>query len=97
MFGGSGNIPSFVPNAFAEHRADVFYPYLSVDKISKRMYDDGAFLAIFFMGTRKTNNMLKAIARTASLKKQAVAQIKRDEKGPTIGKKLAEKMAGRSV
>ena len=47
MFGGSGNIPSFVPNAFAEHRADVFYPTSSVDKVIKTMYDDGAFLAIF--------------------------------------------------
>ncbi len=49
------------------------------------------------MGTRKTNNTLKAIARSASLKKQAGAKLKRDKKGPTIGKKLAEKMAGRSV
>ncbi|KKS53380.1 MAG: hypothetical protein UV82_C0001G0004 [Candidatus Magasanikbacteria bacterium GW2011_GWD2_43_18] len=44
------------------------------------------------MGTRKTNNTLKAIARAASLKKQAAAKIKRDKKGPSAGAKLAEKM-----
>jgi len=47
------------------------------------------------MGTRKVNNTLKSIARAASLKKQSANQIKRDKKGLTAGKKLAEKMAGR--
>jgi len=39
--------------------------------------------------------MLKAIARTASMERASAARIKRAEKGPTIGKKLAEKLAGR--
>lgn len=47
------------------------------------------------MGTRKVNNALKSIARSASLKRQATNKIKRDKKGPSAGKKLAEKMAGR--
>jgi len=70
---------------------------MPVDTTDTIGYDGGAYLAMFFKGTRKTNNALKAIARTASLKKQASAQIKREKKGPTAGKKLAEKMAGRSV
>ena len=47
------------------------------------------------MGTRKVNNALKAKARVKSLKKQAANRIKRALKGPSAGKKLAEKMAGR--
>ncbi len=47
------------------------------------------------MGTRKVNNALKAKARIKSLTKQAKNRVKRALKGPSAGKKLAEKLAGR--